>query len=100
MSDEFRLQQGDVQSREHSAPAPSWEVFPAESKDLFNSILQDVQCSNFGNGLRAAPHVELATDIEDVFFRRVDADDQLIGDLSVGRAIYEQPQHLALTYGQ
>ncbi len=51
----------------------------------FNSIHQDVQCSNFGNGLCAALHVELATDIEDVFFRGVDAEDEVIGDLAVGR---------------
>src|SRR5579859_6502528 len=61
------------------------------------SILQDVQYSDFGDGMRAALHVELATDIEDVFFHCVDAEDEVIGDLAVGRAIHEQPQHLALT---
>ena len=60
----------------------------------FNSIHQDSQCSNFGNGLRTTLHVELALDIEDVFFH------QPIGDLSVGCAIHEQPRHLTLMDGQ
>jgi hypothetical protein len=67
---------------------------------LSPSILQDVQYSDFGNGLRAALHVELATDIEDVFFRGVNAEDEVIGDLAVGRAIYQQAQHLPLPLSQ
>jgi len=47
--------------------------------------------------MRAALHVELAADIEDVFFHRVDVEDEVTGDLAVGRAIYQQAQHLALT---
>ena len=60
------------------------------------SIGQDVQCSDFGDSLRAALHVELATDIEDVFFHRVDAQDEVLGDLAVGCAIYQQAQHFPL----
>ncbi len=41
--------------------------------------------------MRAALHVELATDIEDVFFHRVDTEDEVISDLVVGRAIYQPP---------
>ncbi len=46
--------------------------------------------------MHATLHVELATDIEDVFFHRVDTEDEVISDLAVGRAIYHQAQHLAL----
>ena len=54
----------------------------------FNSILQDVQCSDFGNSLHAALHVELATNIEDVLFHCVDAEDQLIIEHTRKRLAY------------
>ena len=52
------------------------------------SLLQDVQCSDSGDGLGATLHVELATDIEDVFLHCIDAQDQVLCDLAVGRPDY------------
>ncbi len=61
----------NVSRRRKQQHSVQWHVL-ADVDPVSPSILQEVHCSNFGNGLRAALHVKLATDIEDVFFRRVD----------------------------
>jgi hypothetical protein len=49
-----------------------------------------LELSCFGDSLGATLHVELATEIEDVFLHRVDAQDQVLGDLAVGCALDQQ----------
>src|SRR5690349_23094153 len=50
--------------------------------------------------LSAVRQVQLAQDVTDVSLDRVLADDQLLGDLAVGHAVGNQPQHVQLAFGQ
>jgi len=59
-------------------------------------LLEEVECPGAGNGLRATLHTQFATEVQNVFLDRVDAQYQGGCDLAVGCAIHEQPQHLAL----
>ncbi len=53
------------------------------------SHLQEVECPGTGYDLRTALHVELATDIEDVFLYRVHAQNQALGDLAIRCSVYK-----------
>ena len=56
-----------------------------------HSLLQEVECPGEGYGLGAALHPQFAAEVQDMFFDGVHAEDEVLGDLPVGRAIHEQP---------
>ena len=64
------------------------------------SMLEETECSGFDDDLRTALHLQFAADVRNVLFRRMHTDDEVTGDLAVGRSLKEQPQHLALALGQ
>src|SRR5205807_8543669 len=51
----------------------------------------------FRDRLRAALHVQFATNVQDVFLGRVHTEDQLMGDLAVGRALQNSQSSCAIT---
>ncbi len=50
--------------------------------------------------LHARRHVELAEQVAHVALDRLQAEEQLGGDLGVGPAVHDQPRHLELALGQ
>jgi len=50
--------------------------------------------------LRTALHAEFATEVIDVPFHRVHAEDEVTSDLAVGGSFKQQAQHVALALGQ
>ncbi len=52
--------------------------------------LQEMKPPGFGNSLGAALHAQLAAEVQDVFLDRVHTEDEVLGDLTVGRAIQQQ----------
>src|ERR1700694_115158 len=65
-----------------------------------HSLLQEVETPALRDGLGTALHCQFAADMQNMLLDRVDAEYQLRGDLAIGSAIHEQPQHLPLAYGQ
>src|SRR5262249_9224092 len=59
--------------------------------------LEQLERSGSSYGLGTALYAEFATEVQNVLLDRVDTEDEVIGDLAVGRAIDQQAQHLALT---
>src|SRR5436309_8548746 len=66
------------------------------SSPLLTRSQQEIESSGTGYGMGTALHTQFATEVQDVFLDGVDAKYQGGCDLAVGRAIYEQPQHLTL----
>lgn len=62
--------------------------------------LDEVEHSSFHDSLRAALHAQFATDVVDVPLHCVDAQDEATSDLAVGRALQQEPQHLAFPLGE
>jgi len=62
-----------------------------------DSFLQEVESPGLGDSLFAALYSQFTADVQDVLLDRVHADYQVLGDLAVGCAIYQQAQHLTLT---
>ena len=62
--------------------------------------LQQLERARLCDRLGAALHRQLAENIRDMLLGSAQANDQALGDLVVGGAIGEQPQHLQLARGQ
>src|SRR5215471_17019702 len=70
---------------------------PAEQVECASvSELEQLERSGSGYGLGTALYAKFATEVQNVLLDRVDTEDEVIGDLAVGRALYQQAQHLAL----
>jgi hypothetical protein len=55
---------------------------------------------NKGGGFSAAAEAEFAEDLADMVFGRLGADDEALGDLTIGQALCQQFQHLYLALGE
>ena len=55
-----------------------------------HTLLQEIECPGTGNSLGAALHAQLAAEVQDVFLDRVHTEDEVLGDLTVGRALQQQ----------
>ena len=58
-----------------------------------NPLLEQPQLAGAGHGLGAVGSPELVEDVADVLLDRLHRHHQLVGDLAVGAAGLQQPQH-------
>ncbi len=62
--------------------------------------VQEVEIPGTSEGLRAALHPQLATEVVDMPFHRIHTQDQATGNLTVRGALKQQAQHVALALGE
>ena len=63
---------------------------------VFWGVLDQIKLYRAPRSLRAVGDLQLGEDMPYMAFRRIGGDHQLFGDRLIGRAGYEQRQHLAL----
>src|SRR5262249_58971865 len=94
---------GTLTDKSHVAAGAGWPVRPVLPKPMIRSgshSPQQAQRPGAGDSLGAVGCSELVEDVADVFFDGGEGHDQFVGDLLVGPARGQQPQHFQLTAAQ